>query len=119
MDKMKAEFISPIASKMYHSDKTIDSIQFEFPENIEFFKFEEICTNEIFSFLRQISIGSSISINEEQSVSLKIIAVLLGNEELFNKLNDIYPLEFNFLKYRIISTICHKILLSFLYLRKF
>lgn len=44
-----AEFISPIASKMYHSDKTIDSIQFEFPENIEFFKFEEICTNEIFS----------------------------------------------------------------------
>lgn len=97
MDKMMAEFISPIVSQMHHSDKTIDSIQFEFPENIEFFKFEEICTNEIFSFLRQIFIGSSISINEEQSVSSKIIAVLLGNEELFNKLNDIYPLEFNFL----------------------
>lgn len=87
MDKMMAEFISPIVSKMHHSDKTIDSIQFEIPENIEFFKFEEICTNEIFSLLRQISQNFYL-IDQNKLVSLpkSILHTIISNEKL--KLNS-------------------------------
>ena len=95
MDKILAEFISPVVSQLHQSDKTAQSIHFKIPENIKFIQFEEIMTDDIIFLLNQISIGSSISIDEEQSIKLRIIAILLGNEELFNILNDEYPFEFN------------------------
>ena len=96
MNSILAEFISPFVSQLHRSDKTINSIHFEIPEKIGYFQFKDICTEETISIIHQISTGSSISINEEQSINLRLIAILFGNEELFNQINNLYPLEFNY-----------------------
>ena len=61
----------------------------------DFPQFEVIFTEEMISFLQQISSGFSISINEKQNIKMRAISILLGNEELFNKINEVYLLEFN------------------------
>lgn len=39
--------------------------------------------------------GNSIEINEYQSFKLRLIEIILGNEELLNLLEEMYPITAN------------------------
>ena len=94
MKKIFAEFISPTVSRLHQADPTISFLSttdlFQSPEkaNSQFSK--NIFNEKTISYLKQISAGYSIEITEDQIFNMQIISILLGNEELFYKINDIY-----------------------------
>lgn len=95
MNKVFAEFISPRVSNLHRTDPTIESINIKFrsPENSA--QIESIFSEDIIELLIKVSSGEIISINEEQSNKMRLISILLGNEELLKKINEIYPPIFN------------------------
>ena len=95
MDRISAEFISPIVSSLHYSDPTISSITFKTNPEFDNFAFESIIDQDITAQLIMISSGSAIKINEEQCFKMQQIAILLGNDELFHKLGELYPIELN------------------------
>ena len=99
MKSFFAEFISPKVSRLHKTDPTIHRINFgEFYKNNEE-EFNDICrtvmTPEVVSHLQQISSGHSIFINEEEAIKLRFISILLGNEELEDKLNEHFPPKYS------------------------
>ena len=52
---------------------------------------KKMITSDTISLLHQISSGSSIEINEEQAIKLRFLSILLGNDELHRKLNELFP----------------------------
>ena len=95
MNSIFAEFISPIVSRLHYSDPTIDSINFNYPSNANFPRFEELFTEEMNNLLQQISKGFPISINSDQALKMQQISILLCNNELFNCIQNLYPQEIN------------------------
>lgn len=95
MNNYLAEFISPKVSHLHHSDKTINSINISCPKEKDIPSFNEIFSEDIVDIIHQISIGSSVEITEDQSSKMKFISIFLGNEELYKKLDDLYPNKFN------------------------
>lgn len=94
LHKIFAEFISPLVSKIHRSDPTISSIDIksffnENPKNDS--NLNELFTEDIISILQKISIGFSAEISEEQSHKLRLISIIFGNEELYSKINEIFP----------------------------
>lgn len=82
-----AEFLSPIVSQLHKFDKTIDFIDFKiiiYHVTRFFEKFNNLFKDDSINFLQQISCGYQIEITESQSNGLKLISILLGNEELYN-----------------------------------
>lgn len=100
MNTIFAEFVSPKVSHLRYADSTINSIQFDkaFP-NLEISTtnyaqtYRELFTEDIISIVHQISCGYSVEINQEQSFRLQLISILLENEELYDKINEIYPID--------------------------
>ena len=84
MKTIFAEFISPKVSKIHHSDPTISSINFS--DQLKGITL----TENILTKFKLISQGESIDINEEESFQMKIISILLENQDLFSKLNELY-----------------------------
>ena len=99
MNILFAQFISPIVSNHCYSDPTINMINFDdfiTGNKSDYVHFiEEIFTNDNISLLHQISYGNSIEIDEKQAFSMRFISIILGNEELFSKINENYPPDFN------------------------
>lgn len=98
MNTIFAEFISPTVSRLHRTDPTIESICFD--ENIISKRSikvntDQILTEDIISLLLQVATGHSIELNEEQGYKMRIISILLDNQELFLKINEIYPNESN------------------------
>lgn len=89
MKNVFAEFISPTVSKLHQTDPTINNICFN--DKLTDINLSE---NSISKF-NLLSKGESVTINENESLEMKIISILIDNEELFNKLNDFYPSEIN------------------------
>ena len=84
-----AEFISPKVSKLHLTDPTIRSISFTDQlgsANI---------SNEVLSKLELLSRGESISINETEHFQIKIISILLENEELFSLVDELFSKDIN------------------------
>ena len=94
MEKIFAEFISPNVAHIHLSDPTISQFRISYKINPLFPHFNEIFTEDIVSFIHSISMGSSISINENQAFKLEFISILLGNEELFKLLNSTFPIRY-------------------------
>ena len=100
MNTIFAEFVSPKVSHLRYADSTINSIQFDktYP-NFEISttnyaqSYRELFTEDIISIVYQISCGYSVEINQEQSFRLQLISILLENEELYDKINEIYPID--------------------------
>lgn len=89
-----AEFISPMISHLHQCDPTITSINIEDIINNRSKKtipIHQFITDHSISQLEQMMQGSSIDINEEDQKSLRIISIILGNEELFQKINQLNP----------------------------
>ncbi|KAK8891019.1 hypothetical protein M9Y10_028222 [Tritrichomonas musculus] len=99
MNKFFAEFISPNVSRLRHSDPTANSIRIDnIIKDLSYFNFQsydDLFTTDSISLLHQISSGHSIELNEDQSIKLRLISILLGNDELFAKINELFPLKIN------------------------
>ena len=82
MNKIFADFFSPLVSKIHQADPTVDSI--DFTNKIETRNISE----ETFSLLKEISGGSFVEFCEEQRIELRMISIVLQNEELFSLLSE-------------------------------
>lgn len=96
MNNIFAEFISPTVSYLHKTDPTINSIHYEniFSTNSKFL-IEELFNEETLSLLKKISSGFPIEINKEQGFNMQLISIIINNEELFEKIDEIYPFNIN------------------------
>lgn len=93
MNNVFADFISPTISRIHQSDPTISFIKvdslFTDPSKLN----EPFCINifndDIISLLKQLSSGNPIKIPNDQILNMQIISILLGNEELFEKISSL------------------------------
>ena len=99
MKSFFAEFISPIVSRIHQIDPTIHIINIGESNACNNEDINELAktvlTPEIISLFIQISSGFSINITEEQAIKLRFLSILLGNDELHDKLNEHFPPNYN------------------------
>ena len=99
MRSIFAEFISPVVSQLHQTDPTINTINLDKITGMkqdDFTKYSKsLITSDIISLLYQISRGSTNEINEEQSIKLLLLSILLGNNELHQKLNELFQTNYN------------------------
>lgn len=95
MNRVFAQFISPKVAQFHHSDPTINSLEINYIQDIETQNRKDIFSKDILMLFKSISQGSQISITKEQSIKLRIISIILCNEELLKKIDDLYPIEFD------------------------
>lgn len=99
MNRLFADFISPIVSRLHFSDPTIQSININYNidsnQNIHVPPIEEILTTTIIKLFCDIASGKPITINKEEILSMRIISILIGNDELFEQLCQLYPIDLN------------------------
>lgn len=95
MNRIFADFISPRASFIHYSDATIDYL--DLSDMVTFlnlldkqFSQKELFTDEISTLFLQLSSGHEIEINQEASQALKLISILIGNEELYQKASNLF-----------------------------
>lgn len=92
-----AEFISPAISRLHKSDPTINSIDikklFVNPIKHNEQNYADILNNETISLIDKLSKGNSVKVPENQLLSMQIISILLGNEELFQKISNLNSIE--------------------------
>lgn len=89
MKTVFADFISPKVSKLHILDPTIDYLSLTYQNK------DITLTESILSKFKLISCGYSVDINEEESNQMKAISILLENNELFSKLNELFSSEIN------------------------
>lgn len=82
MNKIFADFFSPLVSKIHQADPTVDSI--DFTNKIATTNISE----ETFSLLEELSGGNFVEFCEEQRIELRMISIFLENEELFSLLSE-------------------------------
>lgn len=87
MNKIFADFISPIVSDLHLSDTTANCI--DFTKHINGISFTDVA----FSLIQLLSNGSSSEMKKEQVFQIQAISVLLGNKELFSLVN--YKIDSN------------------------
>lgn len=105
MKNVFADFMSPMVSHLHQSDPTIDSIKlYDCISDIQS-KLKRHCVNsnlrsllllkpkslfskDIVSVFQQLSAGWEIEINERQIPKMKLLSILLGNEELYKIINE-------------------------------
>lgn len=84
-------------SKLHKTDPTINTFNFgelSVEKDYEFDKLaKSILTPETITLLHQISSGFSIEIDEDQAMKIRFLAIILGNEELHNKIDVFFPFE--------------------------
>lgn len=116
MKNIFAEFISPVVSRLRQSDPTINSLNlhdiilniqkkiiennYNFGELLDL-KSESIFSEEIISLFKQLSNGYEVEINEEQSVQMKFLSIFIGNEDMYSKIDQLFPQEINKSNYEI------------------
>lgn len=98
MNKIFAEFISSKVSRIRKTDQTINSISISELIQAKSGSFEQQCgdifSDDIISLFQQISSGFTIDITEDQSFKMRFLSIIIGNDELFSKINEAYPPDF-------------------------
>ena len=93
MSRVFAEFISPVVSHLHHSDPTANQIHYRYPSKASFPRYEEIFTKENIQLIKDLSRGTPIEIRKEQIKGMRMISILLCNQELYNKINELSSCE--------------------------
>lgn len=93
MNNILAEFISPIVSHLHHSDPTINKFIYKSHQNAKIQRFEEIFTENIVTKLLSIASGMNTELSQSESQKMRLISILICNEELFNKIDGLYPVD--------------------------
>lgn len=96
MNRLFADFISPRVSHFHSIDPTIKSIDFdEFDINSILGSSQNsnelLFTDDMIELFQKLSNGYEIEINEKLSHKIRILAILLGNDEIYNKINSLFP----------------------------
>lgn len=110
-----ADFISPKVSHIHHSDPTVNSFRLDSlssplfvkqstirlinllysPSAIEINKgvhlIENIFSDDMIEIFTQVATGNLVSLNEQTASKLRLISIMIGNEELYNSINELYP----------------------------
>lgn len=91
MNRFLAEFISPRVPKMCNADPTINEIDLN-----QFFDDNQnpkpIFSSEIINIFVRSLIGYEVEIDASQSHKLRVLSILLDNEEMFVKMNQLFPI---------------------------
>ena len=95
IDKLFAQFLSPLVSRILLSDPTVDSLNFDYLSKSNFPNFDQLFNDEIFGLLHKISRGESIEIDDVEAQKLMLISILLYNQELFDILCQSHPINFD------------------------
>lgn len=93
MNRIFAEFISPVVSHLHQTDPTVDCFDFSdsFPKNSSDSTIsKDILSSDIILLIQKVSIGFSIEIDDAQAFKLRFLSVILGNEELFTNINELF-----------------------------
>lgn len=97
LNSVIAEFLSPFVSHMHQSDPTINSFNFQYyfknisNSNLE--DYNQIFTEDIINLFKQLSNGLSIELNENQIYKMQLLAIVIGNDELFEKIDQLFPIN--------------------------
>lgn len=111
MNRFFAEFISPRVSHMHFSDPTINSIYLDdfifanpkykicpFNENEDeknSSSFEDLFSDEMIKLIKDLSHGYEVELDELNGIKLSLISLVIGNEEIYQQINKLYPLIIN------------------------
>lgn len=99
MNSFYADFISPIVANHHRADPTLDFLLFDgfFDKGLEEFQqfSNEVVTEEIAFLVQQLATGAAIDINRNQAFKLRFFSIIIGNEELYRKVNEVFPSDFN------------------------
>ncbi|KAK8837030.1 hypothetical protein M9Y10_037075 [Tritrichomonas musculus] len=90
MHRFLAEFISPRVSSLHYSDPTTNILRID-EINKEKINFSTEINNGILEKLRSITLGESVDINFDDSLKLRILSHFLGNQEIVDKINELFP----------------------------
>ena len=90
MHRFFADFISPRVSQLHQTDPTIDSIDFTYFIH-KLSNHEELFDETFLSILIEILNGNKIEIESNMIRPLRILSIILGNEEIYQKINELSP----------------------------
>lgn len=97
MNKILAEFISPRVSQLHRIDPTIDYLNFDdifrAESSKEFHKMKSKITISAFLQIEKLFECEKIEIAKNDELSMQILSIFLGNEEMFAKINELYTNE--------------------------
>lgn len=87
-----ADFISPRVSRLHAADPTANAIDFtevirKMPNT------EAIFTEDVLNVFLQLSRGEAADVCADASRGLRLLAVLLGNREIYDRLGDLHPIS--------------------------
>ncbi|KAK8871396.1 hypothetical protein M9Y10_007121 [Tritrichomonas musculus] len=91
MHRFLAEFISPRVSSLHYSDPTSSILRIDEVDQERINLNIEIDSG-ILEKLRLITLGESVDINFDDSQKLRIISHFLGNQEIVDKINELFPI---------------------------
>ncbi|KAK8871393.1 hypothetical protein M9Y10_007118 [Tritrichomonas musculus] len=91
MHRFLAEFISPRVSSLHYSDPTSSILRIDEVDQERINLNIEI-NSGILEKLRSITLGESVDINFDESQKLRIISHFLGNQEIVDKINELFPI---------------------------
>ena len=99
MKKIFADFISPKIAQIHHADPTVDSFCINnFINEKQKAKIPEIFPITILHKFEEISRGSPIEVDSETSEKIQILSIILDNSEIYDGMNDLFPIEINVTK---------------------
>ncbi|KAK8843246.1 hypothetical protein M9Y10_025100, partial [Tritrichomonas musculus] len=91
MHRFLAEFISPRVSSLHYSDPTNNILRID-EVSKERIKFNTEISSDILEKLRSITLGENVDINFDDSQKLRILSFFLGNQEIVDKINELFPI---------------------------
>lgn len=92
MNRFYADFISPKVSHIHQIDPTFDHL--DLTDSIQKLKISnEIMSKDLFENFQRIASGYSIDLSEEMSYKIRILSILIDNDEIFNQMNKYFPIS--------------------------
>ena len=92
LNRFYADFISPTVSHIHQADPTINHLYLN--DTIRELNISnEIINSELLNNIKQIASGYSIEIDEEMGHKIRLFSLLLGNDEMFNQMNELFPIS--------------------------
>lgn len=100
LNRIHADFISPIASHLHRTDSTSNSYQFGNifnkiptiptcdPNTIQYNKFDDVFDEKMLQIIKSISTGQRADINSIQFHKLRLISIIFGNSNMYDEVKE-------------------------------
>lgn len=98
-NQILADFISPRVSHIHHADPTVNSINLnDFIQEQQISQFSSIFTKKAVDQIKNLIEGLPIEIDLEQIDQLRLLSILLENDDLYSELNELFPMNLDVTK---------------------